>query len=183
MKGAARRSAQVLRWAAVRLRAGIGNKRMRQQLSEFTKSFTYYMYMYVYTVAIRKKTPACKLKGSRGRSAAVITVISLWESLLFFPLPCRRPSVFDLCIRPIYFCRVRPLGDDGVRSFFFSSSPHSGNCGFLDRAVYAAVMGYRIHKCRVKAAPRALLREGRKTGTAAVVRLPDTHKAPVFPPA
>lgn len=94
MKGAARRSAQVLRWAAVRLRAGTGNKRMRQQLSEFAKSFTYYMYMYVYTVAIRKKTPACKLKGSRGRSAAVITVISLWESLLFFPLPCRRPSDF-----------------------------------------------------------------------------------------
>lgn len=57
MKGAARRSAQVLRWAAMRLQAGTENKRMRQQLSGFAKSFTYYMYMYVYTAAIRKKRP------------------------------------------------------------------------------------------------------------------------------
>ena len=67
MNGAARRSAQVLRWAAMRasasrqaamrLQAGTENKRMRQQLSEFAKSFTYYMYMYVYTTVIRKKRP------------------------------------------------------------------------------------------------------------------------------
>ena len=119
-----------------------------------------YMYMYVYTVVIRKKTPACKLKDSRGRSAAVITVISLWESLLFFRFPAVVRPFFSLCIRLIYLSRVSTVRRR--RSPYFFVIAEFGKLRFSDRTVYAAVMGYRIHKCRVRAAPRALLRKGAK---------------------
>ena len=79
---------------------------------------------------------------------------------IVFRFPAIVRPFFSLCIRLIYLSRVSTVRRR--RSPYFFVIAEFGKLRISDRTFYAAVMGYRIHKCRVKAAPRALLRKGAK---------------------